>query len=1490
MKKEICFPQATVFLLLPVLLFFSSLAGATSSHPLTMKFDHAFNLGKQGMRSFVEDQDGFIWIGSLGGGLFRWNGYDLKNYKAAANQLSEGTIYRIVEDTVNPDILWLATNGGLNRFDKSTETFTYYQHDAALPESISDNGVKDIVQDTTQDHILWVGTRLGLNKFDKQTGQFTRYYHQPGNQQSLESNYIWQLEDDPVDPDILWVLPFQRGVDKFNKKTGVVTRYHYDPVNPGSPDSTKAASMALDKDDPSIIWIGTLGKGLDRFDTRNQTFTRFPVSENGSDGHPGGPIIDIFDDGDGRLWLCGLVANNGLTIFDKTKQSFTNYRHVHGKPYSLVEDTVASVNRDRMGRYWVTSYGGDVSKIDPYNQNFELFTKTPALAGGLSDNSINRIVEDHSGTVWVTTNAGGLNRFDDSTATFKHYRHNPQDKQTIDVDNVFDFFEDSQGRFWLSQFLGPLVEFDPTSGTVLKRYPTVAESFTIITEDPERPGYLWLGLRGLGLAGFDTVTETFQYYNHNPQNPEKGPGNEMVRVILHDRLDNTIWIGSNLGGGLSRFNKRTQLFTHYKFNPNDTNSLGSDAVNAIFQDREGSIWIATAGGGLNKFDRDTETFIRYGQRFKIPDNIMTILQDDQGKLWLSTDEGLLQFCLDTMQIKAHFSQADGLQGKAFNLDCGLKRKNGELWFGGTNGLNRFFPDKIVKNSTPPKILITALKQGGSPITLDKIPEKTQSITLYWPNNFFEFEFAALNYTQPEKNHYRYILEGLDNRWFESGTRRYGRYTNIPGGSYTLRVIGSNNDGVWNGAGVALEVIITPPFWKSSWFFLLTMCLTFLLIGVVILYFNKLKNEIVEREQAEKKREESESRYRSLLESQTELVSRYKPGGELTFVNQVFCEFFNRTYEELLGQKWQTVQLYDDFERIETKFKKLSPQQPTVMIENSVRSGSGEIRWMQFVQRGFFDENGKLSEIQSVGRDITERRKVEEALSESETFLKNLINSIPDLIWLKNEEGIYLLCNSKVERLFGTSEAEIVGKTDYDFVDSDLADLFREYDRVAIAEGISIMNEELVTYADDGHQETLETVKTPIYDNQGRLIGILGVARDITERKWAEQQREKLESQLRQSHKMEAIGTIAGGIAHDFNNILGIIVGNVELALDGVERWNPVRQNLDEIKAAGFRASEVVAQLLNFSRKIEQDKKQIDFGTIIRESIRLLRASFPSSIEIQMEVAQELHPIIADPTQLHQVLINLCTNAAHAMEEEGGVLRIQLTEIEYSEEVTTQFQTIQPGSYCQLLVSDTGCGINPEIVGKIFDPYFTTKEVGRGTGMGLAVVLGIVKNHNGVILVESTEGEGTSFTVLFPVSDEVITAEEPDLTSLPTGNESILIVDDEQALVTISSRILRNLGYTVEAKTDPQKALHLYCSYPSRFDLIITDMTMPHLTGDQLLREVLKNKPSMPVILTTGFHDKIDRDKAMSLGARGYIEKPFDTKELAHCVRNALDMK
>ncbi len=532
-------------------------------------------------------------------------------------------------------------------------------------------------------------------------------------------------------------------------------------------------------------------------------------------------------------------------------------------------------------------------------------------------------------------------------------------------------------------------------------------------------------------------------------------------------------------------------------------------------------------------------------------------------------------------------------------------------------------------------------------------------------------------------------------------------------------------------------------------------------------------------------------------------------------------------------------------------------------------------------RKFQSANNNLHET------IIKNENTETLLRKSEEKFRRIFDNLQDGYLWADKNGNILLANGVAANILGYDLQELMQKN----MAKDI--YFSSEDRDAVKEIMArdgeIANHEITFQRKRGEKIIVEANSHLVYDDN-QQASMEGTFRDITFRKLAEEEKASLESQLRQAAKIEAVGTLAGGIAHDFNNILGIIIGNTELAVDDIPDWNPARRHLNEIKIASLRARDVVRQLLSFSRKTEQAKRSCEVSTIVKESVQLLRASIPSSVELRSNISTKLHPIMADPTQIHQVVINLCTNAAHAMEENGGILEISLLEIELDEAFSSKFFHTSPGVYIQLTVSDTGCGIDPLVEDRIFDPYFTTKGPDKGSGIGLSVVHGIVKNHNGVITIDSELNKRTTIKVMFPVIEKEFVRENIISEEVLMGNENVLFVDDEEALIKIGEQVLQKLGYKVQTSTNPVEALELFRSNQNMFDLVITDMTMPQMSGGKFAIEILKMKPEIPIILCTGYSDTINRESAEKIGIRKYIEKPLNKSELSRTIREILDKK
>jgi PAS domain S-box-containing protein len=475
---------------------------------------------------------------------------------------------------------------------------------------------------------------------------------------------------------------------------------------------------------------------------------------------------------------------------------------------------------------------------------------------------------------------------------------------------------------------------------------------------------------------------------------------------------------------------------------------------------------------------------------------------------------------------------------------------------------------------------------------------------------------------------------------------------------------------------------------------------------------------------------------------------------------------------------------------------------------------------------------------------------------------------------------YLRINERLAQWNGIPPSEHIGRHVQEVLPAKLADEIEPIIRRVIETGKQVRNAEFRGETPDlpGIMRIFLGTFSPLKDAVGQIVGITGVVQEITEQR-------KLEDQLRQAQKMEALGTLAGGIAHDFNNILAAILGFAEMSLDDVEQGTLLEKNLRHILNSSFRARDLIKQMLAFSRKTEYEVKPIPLIPLIRETAKLLRASIPTTIEIDVNITAASDTVRANETGIQQIIMNLGTNAAYAMRENGGKLSITLADVSVESDLDLPL-----GPYIQLAVQDTGTGMDEVTMKRIFEPFFTTKELGRGTGMGLAIVYGIVKSFKGSITVESKAGEGTTFRVLFPKVVKDQASDALHSTEIPRGKEHVLLVDDEEILVELGESMLERLGYTVTAVTKSTEALKLFSEDPGRFDLVITDQTMSGLTGLHLAEELLKVRPDIPIILSTGHSESVDQETVKAAGIKELLMKPLNRQELAKAVRKVLDTK
>ncbi|MDR3568714.1 MAG: PAS domain S-box protein [Syntrophobacteraceae bacterium] len=638
-------------------------------------------------------------------------------------------------------------------------------------------------------------------------------------------------------------------------------------------------------------------------------------------------------------------------------------------------------------------------------------------------------------------------------------------------------------------------------------------------------------------------------------------------------------------------------------------------------------------------------------------------------------------------------------------------------------------------------------------------------------------------------------------------------------------------------------------------------------------------EIVERKRTEEALRESESLFRTILQTANEGFWLIDNSGATLDVNPRMCEILGRRREEVLGRK--IFDFVDDQNRIvfQDHISRRKQGEPGVYEIALCRPDTSFV-FCRMSATPIFDRSGVKTGSFAMVTDISKRRQAEMELLRAKTEWERTFDSVPDMVAIVDTRHRIVRANKAMAQRFGVEPQQCVGLRCCQIIhdgapprESCPLDLMLEDGREHVAE-----------VHDDRLDADFVITVSPLRDEFGLLAGAVHAIRDVTRQK-------ALEKQIRQTQKMEALGALAGGIAHDFNNILAIIMGYADIAILELAQHSVVHPALQNVRKASSRAQELVKQILAFSRKNEREPKPVEVGPIVREAVQLLRASIPATIAIRTDFDAD-GVLVADPTEIQQIAMNLCANASHAMRDEGGVLEIGLHGVFVSADSGSEQKGLRPGPHLRLTVSDTGKGIEPEVIERIFEPYFTTKGPGEGTGMGLAIVHGIVKNLGGAVEVHSPKGQGATFQVFFPIVN--LHMEQLKNVSPPQpqrGNqERILFVDDEQPIAELGEIMLTRLGYQVSIATSSMQALELFRNNPNRFDLLISDQTMPTMTGIDLAREVLRIRPDLPVILCTGYSERLTEEMLKELGISALLMKPVDAEHLASIIRKSLDKK
>ena len=765
-------------------------------------------LSQSSVRAIFQDSRGFLWFGTEDG-LNRFDGYVFKTYKPDPDEstsLGDRWITSIIEDRAG--YLWIGTRqGGLNRYDPQTEQFRQFRHDEEINTSLSDDHVNTLFLDKNGN--IWAGTQDGLDLFNPVSNTFTHYTFSPTETESLTGKNVTAIFQD--DRGRFWVGTSTGGLNEFDLKTRKFSAYQHNPDDISSISNNHIT--AITEDDNSVMWVGTRS-GLNRFDPNAGQFERFMYSDKDQQSLSSDMINALRTDSTGNLWI---GTANGLNRLGAAGDRFVRYNNDPTFQNSLSNDYVTAIFEDRGGVLWFGTYGGGVNKYDRQRDNFAYYRHNPKDPNSLSDNILFPIFIDSEGYAWIGTLGSGLNRFTRSTNQVIRYLHNENKPNSIISNWVYSISEDQEGYIWIGTSNG------------LDRYDRKKNTFTHFQRNPDNPdslsantvnvvyvdsqNNLWVGTAA-GLDLFLRETRTFQHYSPEVGNPETLSGSS-VSAILEDR-DGALWVGTS-DSGLNRLDLQTGKFRQYRFDLGDKNSLSNDYILSIAQDARGRIWIGTGGGGLNLHHPETDSFTYYLEKDGLSNGVVYgILEDPLGDLWLSTNYGLSRFDPETETFR-NYDAGDGLQSNEFNSYAYAKSQDGEFYFGGINGLTIFNPLTIKEVPYLPQVALTSLTQDAQPVATNTSIETVRDVVVEWPRNSIEFEFAALSYNQPDKNEYAYTLENFDDDWHYIGTKRDGRYTNLPGGKYTLLLKAANSDGVWNEEPVRITVTVIPPFWQTVWF-------------------------------------------------------------------------------------------------------------------------------------------------------------------------------------------------------------------------------------------------------------------------------------------------------------------------------------------------------------------------------------------------------------------------------------------------------------------------------------------------------------------------------------------------------------------------------------------------------------------------------------------------------------------------------------------------
>ena len=1321
--------------------------------------------------------------------------------------------------------------------------FAHYSVEAGLSQA----AVETVIQD--QQGFIWIGTDNGLNRFDGY--RFVTYTHDKDDPHSLAHNWIWALHEDATGT--IWVGTDGGGLDRLNPHTGTF-EHHALVANP----QARVVVRAIVEDAAGALWIGTDGDGLYRLDPATGKTQPFRSDSNVVASLSNDHIKALHVDAEGHLWIG--TDGGGLNRLTLESNAIERYALDPKNPAVPTSQRIRSITSvDRL--LWIGSYEDGLMRLDPRTHEVRRYRHRTGDATSLSADSVRTMFVDAAGALWIGTDGGGLNRYDPATDRFQQVRQDPADFNSLSDDHVMSLYQDRGGVLWVGTYVG-VNTWNPRIGT----FATVSHhtdatnklSNNYVTSFAETPdGGLWIGTAGGGLNRLDPSTGAINVLHHQLTNPTS-LGDDRVFSLAAEPPDG-LWVGTR-SDGLNRLDLRTGRFRHFVHDDAVANSLSFDGVTSVLLDRANTLWVGTYLGGLNELDRASMTFRHWRHNdadasSACSDRVVALAEDHKGAIVLGTHGGgicILDRARGAFATYRH-DPSDPTSLSSNNAWAVHVDSLDNLWVGTEDGgLNLWRADARSRNEV--RFEHYGEADGlASQVVYGVLSDATGDI---WISS--NHGLSRLHADTGQVQNYD-ISNGLPSNEFNSGAQYRAGTGDLYFGSIS---------GFTYFRPESIRTNAHPPQIALTRVQIMNRDVPTLRDSLELGHRDQLMTfEYAALDYTAPLRNTYKHRLIGFDEGWVDDGSLHRA----TYTN---LEPGNYVFQVMAANNdsvWSAQPLTLNLRVNPTPWATLWAKAGYLLLALAMllliyRSYSRRLA----VARQIHETNLQLR------AEIDERQAQERALTRERANAQRYLDIVEVMILALDADGTVRRVNQKGTRVLGYIEDEIIGSNFYErLVPAEIREQVRQQFQAVAQYDYS---ESPIT-AKDGTQRLIAWHTTPLPAIEDEPRGLLISGADVT-------QIRQLEQQLRDSQRMDALGTLASGIAHDFNNILTSILGFAQLTHATLARHSTGAAYLDKLMLSVERAKGLVQAILTFGRRTRQTQRPTSLAAITLEALQLLRPSLPATIEIRTQIDESCGAVLADPTQLHQLVMNLCTNAYQAMAEFGGVLEISVDSHDVGVEEARSNPKLATGVHLHLRVSDTGAGMDEATKARMFDPFFTTKRPGEGTGLGLSVVHGIVTQLEGTISVTSARGKGARFDVLLPRCAEPALV-SPNRSSapidVPGGDETILFVDDEPDVQESVQGLLELLGYRTLTASNGNEALVRFKQHADEIDLVITDRAMPGMMGNELALALRALRANLPIIMITGAATDTLPVEIVSR----YLHKPFTKDDLGEAIRSAM---